>query len=89
MLSFLCLEMAKWYVVFKGRVPGVYDEWEDCLKQVTKFSGNYYKGYKTIAEAEARWMNHLLEEERIKKNRMKTFAVLLTVIAVLLYLFVV
>ena len=83
--------MKKWYVVFKCKVPGVYDEWEHYSEQVTKFSGNRYKGYKSREEAEGRWMNHLLEEER-KKNRMKTFiviAVLLTVIAVLLYLIVV
>ena len=83
--------MKKWYVVFKGKVPGVYDEWEHYSEQVTKFSGNRYKGYKSREEAEARWMNHLLEEER-KKNWMKTvivIPVLLTVIAVLLYLIVV
>ena len=42
--------MKKWYVVYKGRVPGVYDEWEDCVKQVNKFKGNSYKGYRTKAE---------------------------------------
>ena len=36
--------MKKWYVVYKGKVPGVYDQWEDCLKQVNKFKGNIYKG---------------------------------------------
>ena len=79
--------MPKWYVVYKGRVPGVYDEWDDCLKQVNKFKGNSYKGYKSREKAEARWMNHLREER--KKNRIAVIAVLLTVIAVLLYLIVV
>ena len=46
--------MKKWYVVFKGKVPGVYDEWEHCSEQVTKFSGNRYKGYKSREEAETR-----------------------------------
>jgi ribonuclease HI len=83
--------MKKWHVVYKGRVPGVYDEWEDCLNQVNKFGGNSYKAYKSKEEAEARYMNHLLGEER-KNNRMKTFIVipiLLIVIAFLLYLIVV
>ena len=78
-------------MVFKGKVPGIYDEWDHCSEQVTKFSGNRYKGYKSREKAEARWMNHLLEEER-KKNQMKTFiviSVLLTLIAVLLYLTIV
>ena len=79
--------MPKWYVVYKGRVPGVYDEWDDCLKQVNKFKGNSYKGYTSREKAEARWMNHQREER--KKNRIAVIAVLLTVIAVLLYLIVV
>ena len=54
--------MTKWYVVYKGWVPGVYDEWEDCKKQVNKFSGNNYKGYATREEAVAKWRNHLWKE---------------------------
>jgi len=79
--------MTKCYVVFDGRVPGVYDKWEDCHRQVNKFSGNNYKGYATREEAIAKWRNHLW-----KKNRMKTLVVLpllLTVIAVVLYLILV
>ena len=57
-------EMKKWYVVYEGRMPGVYDEWEDCLKQVNKFKGNNYKGYKSKEEAEDRYLNHLLAKER-------------------------
>lgn len=77
------------YVVFRGRVPGVYDEWEDCHKQVNKFSGNRYKGYPTREQAEARWRNHLLGEQR-DRNQMKTLMIvlpvlLITAIAVVLY----
>jgi viroplasmin and RNaseH domain-containing protein len=50
------------YVVYRGRVLGFYIHWEDCLKQVNMFKDNSYKGYKTMAEAEARWRNHLREE---------------------------
>jgi ribonuclease HI len=48
----------RWYVVFEGRVPGVYDKWEDCFKQVNKFRSNNYKGFKTREEAEARYKNY-------------------------------
>lgn len=73
--------MAKWYVVYRGRVPGVYEEWEDCRQQVNNFSGNSYKGYKTRELAVAKWRRHLW-----KKNRMKIMVlVLLTVVAVVLY----
>ncbi|KAK1602993.1 hypothetical protein QYE76_048205 [Lolium multiflorum] len=39
---FFCLSFPKmtYYVVFEGRVPGVYEEWENCKKQVHKFNGN-------------------------------------------------
>lgn len=47
------------YVVYKGRVPGVYEEWQDCLEQVHKFSGNSYKGYATREEAVAQWRGHV------------------------------
>jgi viroplasmin and RNaseH domain-containing protein len=66
------------YVVYRGRVPGVYVHWEYCLKQVNMFKGNSYKGYKTMAEAEARWRNHLQEERRTIFS--VTTAVLLTAV---------
>ena len=74
----------RWYVVYMGRVPGVYEEWEDCHKQVNKFSGNIYKGYATREEAIAKWRNHLW-----KKNRMKILVglmLLLTIITAVFYL---
>ena len=76
-----------WYVVYKGRVPGVYDDWEDCRRQVHRFSGNSYKGYNTRAEAEARYTRYLAGERR--RNRMKTTYVvlMLTVPAFLFYVF--
>ncbi|KAK1612837.1 hypothetical protein QYE76_036510 [Lolium multiflorum] len=57
-----------YYVVFEGRVPGVYEEWEECKKQVHKFSGNCYKGYPTRHEAVAKWRAH-----QANKSKMKTF----------------
>ncbi|KAK1679082.1 hypothetical protein QYE76_039930 [Lolium multiflorum] len=72
-----------YYVVFEGRVPGVYEEWEECKKQVHKFSGNCYKGYPTRHEAVAKWRAH-----QANKSKMKTFLVLsllLTIVAAVLY----
>ena len=51
------------YVVYKGKVPGVYDNWEECRRQVHRFSGNSYKGYTTRAEAECRYVRYLAGEE--------------------------
>jgi ribonuclease HI len=75
------------YIVYKGKVPGVYDDWEECLRQVHRFSGNSYKGYTTRAEAEARYARYLAGERRERRrNRMKTsfIAMMLIVTAALL-----
>lgn len=44
---------SKFYVVWQGRVPGIYTDWGSCLKQVEKFGGARYKSFLTRAEAEA------------------------------------
>ncbi len=41
----------KFYVVFKGKNPGVYDDWGDALEQITGYDGARYKGYGSAAEA--------------------------------------
>ncbi|KAK1693005.1 hypothetical protein QYE76_009702 [Lolium multiflorum] len=82
-MSSITLKEMTYYVVFEGRVPGVYEEWEECKKQVHKFSGNCYKGYPTRHEAVAKWRAH-----QAKKSKMKTFLVLsllLTIVAAVLY----
>lgn len=43
---------AKFYGVKAGLEPGVYDNWEDCKKQVFGFPGAEYKSFKTKEEAE-------------------------------------
>lgn len=45
--------MSKWYVVWQGRKPGVYDNWEECKAQVLKQPGARYKSFKDITRAEA------------------------------------
>lgn len=49
-----CLEkqMAnKWYVVYRGRSPGIYNDWTLCQEQVDGFSGSSYVSFKTREEA--------------------------------------
>ena len=43
----------KFYVVWKGRNPGVYDKWEKCKKEIENFAGALYQGFpdKAIAES--------------------------------------
>jgi len=40
-----------WYVVFRGRRPGVYQDWATCNDQVCGYSNSSYRGYATREEA--------------------------------------
>lgn len=42
----------KFYVVWQGRTPGIYTDWNSCKAQVEKFAGARYKSFPTQAEAE-------------------------------------
>ena len=41
-----------YYAVHKGRVPGVYTDWEACKNQVNQFAGNKHKSFRNLAEAQ-------------------------------------
>ncbi|XP_058111696.1 uncharacterized protein At2g29880-like [Magnolia sinica] len=41
----------KLYVVFKGRRPGIYHNWEECRQQVDGYSCARFCGYKSMKEA--------------------------------------
>lgn len=51
---FIFVEMTKqkFYVVWKGKLPGIYTSWEDCKKQIDGFPEAVYKSFKdkTLAE---------------------------------------
>jgi ribonuclease HI len=42
----------KYYVVWKGRQPGIFSTWDECRKQVEAFTGAEYKSFETKALAE-------------------------------------
>lgn len=42
----------KFYTVWKGVTPGVYDSWTDCQLQIKSFKGALYKSFGTREEAE-------------------------------------
>lgn len=42
----------KYYVVWKGQQPGVYESWDQCQKQVAGFPGAQYKSFASRAAAE-------------------------------------
>lgn len=55
--------MAKYYVVWKGRVPGVYDNVEDMLEQVDNFPGASFKSYSSSEAAAQAFRRGTAKEE--------------------------
>lgn len=38
-------EVKKYYIVWRGRKPGIYKTWDDCKTQVDRFTGARYKSF--------------------------------------------
>ena len=53
----------KYYAVKKGKTPGIYENWDDCKKQVIGFKGAVYKSFETEEEA-----NEYMKGESIEYN---------------------
>jgi ribonuclease HI len=43
----------KYYVVWQGNQPGIYDNWTECQLQIKGYPGAKYKSFSSRAEAEA------------------------------------
>jgi len=58
---------SKYYVVWVGQKPGIYEKWSDCQEQVVGFPDAKYKSYKTRKEAEAAFRDS--SSEHINKSK--------------------
>lgn len=47
----MAMPKRKFYVVWEGRAPGVYDSWEECEAQVTGYPGAKYKSFGSQTDA--------------------------------------
>lgn len=43
--------MKKFYAVRQGKIPGIYDTWDECKKQVNGYKNAEFKGFDNIDEA--------------------------------------
>jgi len=63
---------AKYYVVWQGRICGVFDSWGDCKAQVYEFEDAKYKSFETKPEAEKAFLegynNHYKNSAKNKFN---------------------
>ena len=67
----------KYYVVWVGIKPGVYDNWADCKKQVDCYLGARYKSFETIDEANQAladgWETHVKLSKQSEKREREMF----------------
>lgn len=53
----------KFYVVWEGRHPGVYEDWADAQEQIENFPGAKYKGFTSQEEAVKAFRKYLSGDE--------------------------
>lgn len=51
----------KFYVVWKGKHPGIFESWDDCKAQIEGFKGAQYKSFSTFQEAKKAFNSNYLE----------------------------
>jgi len=47
----MAVKKQKYYVVWVGQEPGIYDRWSDCYQQVANYPGARYKSFPTREDA--------------------------------------
>lgn len=79
----------KYYVVWRGRVPGIYEDWASAKEQIDNFSDARFKGYATEAEAKEAYSAgppkvpaYILATKKEKKGEPPTEKPLIRAIAV-------
>ena len=60
----------KYYVVWTGLQPGIYETWADCEAQVKGVPGASYKSFKTLEDAEDAYYAHPAEARSVVGGNM-------------------
>lgn len=58
----------KYYVVWRGKQPGIYRDWEECKAQIEGFKNAEYKAFGSLKEAEAAFDSNYKAYKGIKKG---------------------
>ncbi len=58
----------KFYVVWKGKRPGIYQNWDDCQAQIKGVKGAQYKSFSTFQEAKKAFNGNYSDYKRKKSN---------------------
>ena len=59
----------KFYVVWKGKKPGIYNSWTACKKEIQGVEGARYMGFPTREEAEVAFRGSYEETRKTRKNK--------------------
>ena len=43
------MKVKKYYVVWNGRIPGIYESWNECKSQVDGFENAKYKSFESLS----------------------------------------
>ena len=58
----------KYYVVWRGKNPGVYDNWDECKEQITGYKNAQYKSFSSLNEAKKAFDASYEEFKGVKKG---------------------
>ena len=58
----------KFYVVWNGVHPGIYQSWNECKQQIAGYPGAKYKAFQSLAEAEEAYAEGFGEHLSVKKS---------------------
>ena len=59
----------KFYVVWKGKHPGIFESWDDCKAQIEGVKGAQYKSFSTFEEAKKAFNSNYLEYKGKKQGK--------------------
>jgi ribonuclease HI len=69
----MTMPLKKYYVVWKGLKPGVFDSWKDCEAQIRGFEGAIYKSFPGLSDAQlafaGNWKDFVGGKERVPNPR--------------------
>ena len=59
----------KYYVVWRGKNPGIYESWEECKEQIAGYKNAQYKSFSSLAEAKKAYDSNYDEYKGVKKGK--------------------
>ncbi len=60
---------AKFYVVWKGKRPGIHESWKDCKAAITGYAGAEYKSFESFDQAKKAYNGNYADYKGSKKEK--------------------